>query len=217
MSDIPHIKKKRGRKPKENTVINNNPVFADDADSIDNLIIKLNNDKCDSSLYNELNDHETYYPNIECDKMSDICWNCCHNFNLSVTGLPIKYNNGIFYTIGDFCTLECATRYAYENYDIYEIIPIINLYNNIKFKKTNKINMAPNKLILKKFGGDVEIDEYRKQISVSYNVNLPIIHLKSEISIYEFKNNTDNGLKIYRKKSNKSKNNIFNKMNLNIY
>ena len=39
------IVKKSYRKPKDNTIINNNPVFADDKDGIDDLIIKLNYDE----------------------------------------------------------------------------------------------------------------------------------------------------------------------------
>jgi len=204
------IKKKRGRKPKENTIINNNPIFADDIESIDNLIIKLNYDKNDTIL-NEISELEN---DIKYEKSSEICWNCCHCFNNSITGLPIKYINGIFYTIGDFCSLECASRYAYDNYNIYELIPIINIYNNLIYKKNNKINMAPNKLILSKFGGNISIEEYRNNIDISYSVNQPIIHINSEISKYEFKNNSDNGLKLFRSKTKKNKNNIFNKMNL---
>ena len=74
--------------------------------------------------------------------------------------------------------------------------------------------MAPNKLILSKFGGNISIEEYRNNIDISYSVNQPIIHINSEISKYEFKNNSDNGLKLFRSKTKKNKNNIFNKMNL---
>ena len=98
------------------------------------------------------------------------------------------YNNSVFYTIGDFCSLECSTRYAYENYDIYEIIPIINLYNNIVLNRIDKINMAPNRMTLKKFGGPVSIEQYRNNVNNLYNVNIPIImHLNNNISKYEHK------------------------------
>jgi len=211
--DIPP-KKKRGRKPKENTIINNNPVFADDIESIDNLIIQLNYDK-NNTILNELSEIENN-DDLIYDKISEVCWNCCHNFNNSITGLPIKYINGVFYTIGDFCSLECASRYAYENYNIYELLPIINIYNNLKYNRNNKINMAPNKLILKKFGGCVSIEDYRINIEISYDVNMPIIHVNSEISKNELKKNSCNNLKLFRNKTKKNQYNIFNKMNLNI-
>jgi hypothetical protein len=207
------IKKKRGRKPKENIITNPNPVFANDKDSIDDLIIKLNYDNNnDNNMINEISE----ISEVNNSSISEVCWNCCHNFDNFITGLPIKYTNNIFYTVGDFCSLECASRYAFENYDnIYEIINIINIYNNIKHNKNYKINMAPNKLVLKKFGGNVSINDYRNNNKL-YNVNLPIIiHINNDISNYEFKNNHDKDLKLYRKKNN-DKINIFDKMNLNI-
>ena len=218
------VKKKRGRKPKENIVINNNPVFADDNENIENKIIKLNKNKNNDNnniLYSinelELNNIDDY--NVY--NTSDVCWNCCHEFNNIITGLPINYNNNIFYTIGDFCSIECATRYAFDNYNdkIYEIIPIINLYNNLKYNDINKVDIAPNKLLLKKFGGDMDINEYRKNFNNMYYVNLPIIiPINNNIYKYEFNNNYNKkDLKLYRKKElNNEKNSIFNKMNLNI-
>jgi len=143
------IKKKRGRKPKENIINNPNPVFANDKDSIDDLIIKLNYENNDNNnMINEINE----ISEVNDSSISEVCWNCCHKFDNFITGLPIKYTNNVFYTVGDFCSLECASRYAFENYDnIYEIINIINIYNNIKYNKNYKINMAPNKLVLNKF------------------------------------------------------------------
>lgn len=209
------VKKKRGRKPKDNTIINNNPVFAEDTENIDNLIIKL---KCDNDSENDSNiiysiDDIDNYDNINGKKISEVCWNCCHSFNNNILGLPLRYNNNRFYTVGDFCSLECAARYAYENYNnIYEIISIINLYNNMILNNNNKINLAPNKLILKKFGGNIDIDEYRNNNNNIYNINLPIIiHVNNNISKYENKYNDKNNLILYRK--NNTDKNIFKNLN----
>ena len=209
------VKKKRGRKPKDNTIINNNPVFAEDTENIDNLIIKL---KCDNDSENDSNiiysiDDIDNYDNINGKKISEVCWNCCHSFNNNILGLPLRYNNNRFYTVGDFCSLECAARYAYENYNnIYEIMSTINLYNNMILNNNNKINLAPNKLILKKFGGNIDIDEYRNNNNNIYNINLPIIiHVNNNISKYEHKYNDKNNLILYRK--NNTDKNIFKNLN----
>lgn len=209
------VKKKRGRKPKDNTIINNNPVFAEDTENIDNLIIKL---KCDNDSENDSNiiysiDDIDNYDNINGKKISEVCWNCCHSFNNNILGLPLRYNNNRFYTVGDFCSLECAARYAYENYNnIYEIMSTINLYNNMILNNNNKINLAPNKLILKKFGGNIDIDEYRNNNNNIYNINLPIIiHVNNNISKYENKYNDKNNLILYRK--NNTDKNIFKNLN----
>ena len=212
-------KKKRGRKPKENIIINDNPIFAGDNDNIDSLIIKLNNvnEKEKDINYNitTLDSKGVGYIINDTDtNISEICWNCCHKFHGLIIGLPISYKNKVFYTVGDFCSLECSTRYAYENYKdkIYETINIINLYNNIKLGKDNKIKMAPNKLVLKKFGGTIDIEEYRKNVN-KYNIKIPItLPVNMDFSKYEYNNN--NNFKLYRKKK-KNENNIFNKMNLN--
>ena len=141
-------KKKRGRKPKDNTIINDNPIFADDKDGIDDLIIKLNYDNTDNEIICTVNEIENYSTQISKNNTSEICWNCCHEID-DIIGLPIKYHDKRFYTVGDFCSLECACRYAYENYNnIHEILSITNLYNNIVLNKTDKINMAPNKLVI---------------------------------------------------------------------
>ena len=52
--------KKRGRKPKKKIVTNDNPVFADDNLNMEDLIIKLNNDKNDqeNNLSFTIDEHE---------------------------------------------------------------------------------------------------------------------------------------------------------------
>jgi hypothetical protein len=211
------IKKKRGRKPKETTIINNNPVFANDKDSIDDLIIKLNyNEPKNNDMINANNDI-LYNINDITKNTSDICWNCCHAFDGIITGLPHKCNNNIFYTVGDFCSLECAARYAYDNYkdNIHEIINIINMYKNIKYNSNNKIKLALPRLTLKKFGGNLSIEEYRKNINNIYNITIPItIPVNMNIEKYEYNKNISSNLKLYRKNNNKE--NIFNKINSNM-
>tara|TARA_B100000035_G_C20858465_1_gene490769 strand:- start:94 stop:750 length:657 start_codon:yes stop_codon:yes gene_type:complete len=208
------VKKKRGRKPKETTIINNNPIFADDNDNIDNLIIKLNYNT-NNSITHDIEELEDNLPNLKLSNISEVCWNCCHKFHSCIVGLPIKYENNIFNTIGDFCSLECAYRYAYEYHkdNIHEIINIINLYNNKKKNVTTNVKMAPPKTILKMFGGDLSIDEYRKNNSY-YSINIPI-SIPVNINIERFDNNKNNvsELKIYRKNDiNKNNKMIFNKL-----
>ena len=209
------IKKKRGRKPKDTIIINKNPVFADDNESIDDLIIKLNHNNYNNSENDILfNIDDIDNKNLVHSNISEVCWNCCHNFNNNiVVGLPYKYTNNIFYSVGDFCSLECAARYAFDNYknNIYEIMNIINLYKNIKYNSSEKVKLALPRLTLKKFGGNLSIDEYRKNIDNTYNIITPItIPVNMKIDKYENNNNNNSNLVLYRK--NKNKNNIFDKL-----
>ena len=94
-----NIKKKRGRKPKENTIINNNPVFAEDTENIDNLIIKLKYEDNDNDIILSINDIDTDNNFDKKTNNCELCWNCCHPFNKNIVGLPIRYNNNRFYTL----------------------------------------------------------------------------------------------------------------------
>ena len=192
--------KKRGRKPKKATTVKKKPKN----EITENLIIRLkknNKDDYNLSSYdiksseNELVDHN--------DK-SEVCWNCCHSFNDHIFGIPMKYISGVFYIYGDFCSLECACRYAHDelrDYDFSEIFSLINLYSNIIYDKKEKIEIAPSRLLLKMFGGKLSIDEYRSSKSSNYDIRIPpILPIKHLVNQYETKQVTNkNMLKLYRK------------------
>ena len=222
-------KKKRGRKPKTNITINENPIFTSDQKKNENLIIKINNVSIDSlddinklennfnfnnNIENEINNNEKY-------TNGKLCWNCCHSFPNRIEGLPIKYVDNIFYTYGNFCSLECATRYCFDNLnnDAAEIYSITNLYNIIINNNNKEIKCAPHRLTLDIFGGRLSIDEYRKSFNTTdyYNVTIPpLVQLSTQISLPE-KNRYYNKehLKIYRKKEINNQNNIISMMNNN--
>ena len=221
-------KKKRGRKPKTNITINENPIFASSENKNKNLIIKINNTSINSlddiNLLNKF-DNDLYQPEINNINNNhkytngDICWNCCHKFMDITVGLPIKYVDNLFYTYGNFCSLECACRYCFDNLnnDIAEIYSIINLYNMIVYKNKKKVKCAPNRLVLDIFGGSLSIEEYRKSFNTNeyYNITIPpLVQLSTQISLPE-KNRYYNKehLKIYRKKEINYENNIINMMN----
>ena len=95
--DMPDVKpqpKKRGRKPKKKIITNENPVFADDNLNMEDLIIKLNNDKSEhnNNLSFIIDEHEE----IDYKKKRVLCWNCCHDFHNNIYSIPIKYNKNIF-------------------------------------------------------------------------------------------------------------------------
>ena len=132
----------------------------------------------------------------------------------------MKYLHGVFYIYGDFCSLECAARYAHEHlrdYGFSEIFSLINLYSNIIFNKKEKINIAPNRLLLKMFGGNLTIEEYRSKNLSNYDINIPpIVPIKHLVNQYETNQSTNkNMLKLYRKNPILSdKKNITKSMNL---
>ena len=219
MDDINKKPKKRGRKPKKvikNTTQNENTIN-------DNLIIRLKH-------VNETN-QELIEPYIKEDNLminesnthSEICWNCCHKFNNLIYGIPIKYINNVFYTYGDFCSLECCCRYSFDNINNhYEIISLINLYNNIINNTVDSnIQIAPHRLLLNTFGGPLTIEEYRNNFTNQniHDLKIPhVIPIKYAIDIYDTNPiNTKSHLKLYRSKPLKSeKKSIKKSMNLMI-
>ena len=216
MNDI--VKKKRGRKPKSNIIINDNPVF--DSSSTDNLIIKLDNQEIDLNNDSNIDYLETYSSNsLSLSNKNNICFNCNHNIYNIIIGLPIKYIDNIFYTYGDFCSFECASRYCFNNYnnDSYEIYSLLNLYYNIIKNKINlNINLAPDNSLLISNGGKLTIEQYRENNEKLYMINNPKTIPISDNNEPTIKNNINN-LKLFRKKViKKNINNISNIMNLEI-
>ena len=158
------IKKKRGRKPN----ITKNTKNIKNIEIEECFVIKIENeDKIEESFdinsfdVNEIKNEQ----NIKGNNISQKCWNCCHDFIDIKYGLPIKYINNIFYIYGDFCSFECSLRYGYEylnNKNIYDLYSNVNLYKKKLFNDDRIIKMAPSKLYLEIFGGNLTIDEYRK-------------------------------------------------------
>lgn len=198
------VKKKRGRKPKKKQ----DEPKDEETTCQTNMVIKLTENKDfsnkDSSLLNKGYESQLIgQTNYGEQTTGELCWNCCHEFDTIITGIPMKYDKKIFYTYGDFCSLECCSRYAFEHFkdNFWEILSNINLYNKHIYNNFNPIEMAPSKLVLKRFGGTLDIDNYRKKKNI-YEIQLPpILPISHSSNIYEKKNtNQLENLKLYRKK-----------------
>jgi len=131
-------------------------------------------------------------------KTNILCWWCCHSFENSPFGIPIKYKNDKFYVTGCFCSLECASSYNfYENntiQDVWECYSLINLLSQ-KLEYKNIIKLAPHKVSLKIFGGKLEIDEFRTFTNSNKIVNVldyPMIPTNQQLE--EINYNTQNNM-----------------------
>ena len=211
--------KKRGRKPK-NLSTESKPKIEEN-EITENLIIKLNKNTIDKYSISSYNEYDEKNEKIDYNEKSELCWNCCHSFNEYTFGIPLKYHKGIFYIYGDFCSLECAARYAHDElkeYDFSEVFSLINLYSNIVYNKQGKINIAPHRLLLNVFCGRLTIEEYRSTNTVNnYDISIPpILPIKHLVNKYEIKSTSNkNMLKLYRKNPLPSeKKSITSSMNL---
>tara|TARA_B100000963_G_C22574774_1_gene647840 strand:+ start:318 stop:986 length:669 start_codon:yes stop_codon:yes gene_type:complete len=213
--------KKRGRKPKNKSVSGEKSKKELNVGITENLIVKLNHSEVDNYEISGYTNDEMN-EDIKKENTSELCWNCCHCFHEHTYGIPLKYLNKVFYTYGDFCSLECAARYSLDNmkeYNFSEIYSLINLYNNILLNKVEKVEIAPNRLLLQSFGGPLTINEYRSNFNNKdiYDLRIPpILPIKHSINKYELNSATNqNNLKLYRKKPLPSeKKSITTSMNL---
>ena len=211
--------KKRGRKPKTNIIVNENPVFKNN--KFDDVIVCINNPSSFTNQSDTINDNnEEFLLSNECNIHH--CKNCNKELLKYFIELPTNYIKKIFYVNHRFCSLECAHRYCYDNLSDYnETLSLLYLYyskvSNTSIK--NIINMSKPISRLKHNGGDLTIDKYCSNFTTIKYSNNPYT-LNSSINIIDNKdinNNKIKNLKLYRtNKINKNKNNIFNKMNLDI-
>jgi hypothetical protein len=184
----------------------------------DNIIINIQHIE-QSSYINELPGFVNEHCNSSYNKC-ELCWNCCHSFTTMSKGVPMKYINNTFYIYGYFCSYNCAARYIFDTFSDkqkWDIYSLLNLYYNMSNNiNSGKVPLAPHKLILNKFGGTMDIDEYRSN-NLAYELVLPPIipidHTFKHINDNMVKS-TDNKshYKLYRKKS--MNHNIYETMNL---
>ena len=209
--------KKRGRKPKTNIIVNDNPVFKNN--NFNDIIICINNKNEINTNNNKLNNNDNY-ENVITKSDTYMCKNCKFKLSKNFIELPINYINNIFYVNYKFCSLECAHRYCYDNFTDYnEKLSLLYLYYSKISNSLNKINIPKPISVLSHNGGNTSINEYRKKFHNIICLDQPYT-LDSSINIIDNKDiNNDKmiNLKLYRtNKINKNKNNIFNKMNLDI-
>lgn len=168
---------------------------------------------------------ECYLDNSKSNR--SVCWNCCHEIPQNVISMPLKYEQGVFKTLGCFCSYPCVARHIIDSNEptnvIFSRLSTLNLYVNIgQNKKTDKITPAPPRLSLKMFGGLMDIDEYRKN-NEDYLTVMNIDPIVSCIDIstkklaFQKKTNVDENkkeFKLYRRNKKKNENDIYSSMNL---
>ena len=133
------------------------------------------------------------------------CWNCCHVCD-NIKYHPLKYKDGVFYVNGFFCSDECSLRYIYDNYKnraLWEKYQLLKFYHKHIYGEFTDINMIPDKLCLKIFGGDMDRDEYISNNSNNEMIIPPIVIVNNNPINKNMKNNSEY-LKLFRKKKDKN-------------
>ena len=111
------------------------------------------------------------------------CFWCCHSFTNRPVVLPTRDTGEYLQVVGNFCSPECACSYLFnmrqDSHTRWEQLAL--LYRVYGEACQGKIQPAPAPNILKLFGGELSIAEYRNLIR-SHKVRVDI-HLPPMVSI----------------------------------
>jgi hypothetical protein len=102
------------------------------------------------------------------------CWWCTYKFDNLPTYLPEKYSDEKFYVSGCFCSFNCAGAYnihlnddkVWDRYSLLKQLYYLINKEKIKSMKDIEINIAGEKELLKKYGGPLTIEEFRKNAKI---------------------------------------------------
>ncbi len=126
-------------------------------------VSKKNIDKTNKILHKFINDTKEVWP-----KNTDIlCWWCCHNFDTCPIPCPIEYDNiRCHYKVtGIFCSWSCAAAWSIKEHSsitlLYQMKDELGVYEKECEKECEDIVIAPDKRVLKNFGGYMNIKEFR--------------------------------------------------------
>jgi hypothetical protein len=159
----------------------------------------INNDKNDNKIieptpYENISYFTNDVENISCDNEfyhnnnfinkndnKSCCFWCCHSIDNNIYGMPYNYDtiNDTFYIIGSFCSLQCANAYNFSINSGSDKVWEINSWIQMIGKRcgiTNIIRPAPSRYLLKMFGGNLSIDEFREahlNNNKTYVLNIP--------------------------------------------
>lgn len=117
--------------------------------------------------------------NLWADRTGLACWWCCHAYDSVPLGLPDSYKDGVYNTVGCFCSLNCAKAYNNEMTD-YRKHERLALLHQIKAEvdpsNKFKLHAAPPRQALQLFGGPLSIEEFRSHacmVTIETKFKLP--------------------------------------------
>jgi len=107
-----------------------------------------------------------------------LCWHCCHPIprECKTLNYPFKLlSSGKYQVGGQFCSWECIKGYARDN--MSRVVSGVHQMSIRHYRKmitglTDQVIPAPPKIVLKAFGGHLDIEEFRKpSLEVDYTIN----------------------------------------------
>ena len=147
-----------------------------------------------------------------------VCWWCKHPFDNPKVELPIKFYEDTFYSYGMFCSYECCQAYNIDLNDdnVFKRSSLLKFHYFKTYDNFKDIEKAKDWKILKPFGGNVSIEDFRSSFDKTtddYNyLKPPMISRYAHIEkVNLLKNNISNDLVIKRTKPLKNSKNTLSK------
>jgi hypothetical protein len=116
------------------------------------------------------------------------CWWCCHQFDTMPIGLPQKKIKSKFLVTGCFCSFNCALAYNSDlaDFKVSERASLLKLlFRKLYPDMDDHFHPSPRKEVLKKFGGSIDVEDYRKNLHISQKevriLMPPVISLAPQI------------------------------------
>lgn len=145
------------------------------------------------------------------------CWWCCHSFEGTPLSMPYKYDDrrNKFYTAGNYCSWSCVKSHAIDKYGCTigsRVCGNVVMMRKKMFNQIGPVKPAPNRFVLKEFGGDMTIEEFRenqtrdidepKKIESVPVINkvIPIISNTKRMDEIKNASSSNNALKLKRTK-----------------
>lgn len=121
--------------------------------------------------------HETN--KIEERHKNIVCWHCCHSFEEEGFRLPRSYDPSerVYHVYGWFCSANCCKAYILEHATFdrgYQMNVFVRMLREV-YGIDSGIIEAPPRIALKMFGGPFDIEAFRTQKNVCFNVHPPFV------------------------------------------
>ena len=123
------------------------------------------------------------------------CWWCCHPFEGSPLQLPYRHDDrrNTFTTTGNFCSWSCMKSYAIDKYGVNRggiICGNIIMMRRRMYNQSGHVKPAPCRFRLNVFGGDMTIEEFRKNQTVDKHEKVDITSEPYKDNVIPFVSNT---------------------------
>lgn len=165
------------------------------------------------------------------------CWYDGHKFTGPPVGIPERYEDDKFYLYGNFCSYECAMCYLcpLTSADQSRIVTELDIVNSDVLSERRQllemlcslvsgcndlspIKRAPPFIILKKFGGNMTIEEYHASFRTNQSYTVfrpPLVPVYYQIEICTSRRKTD-FVPLDNKKVTKAYKTMYDKRNDNL-